>query len=164
MNAFRDSIHFWYTAIYTWYLYITHVNVTRVWIHCSCCMAPISNHFNIFMYIKPQYNVTLLITWANKMAPNKRVIMRSYCITVSSKMMKWIFESNIPHELSHVGVQKLSVGNHEFYNMNGLLKAFKSYQSETMNLIPIWCKRGHNSTRNLWKVTKIELDLYFIFI
>lgn len=29
-------------------------------------------------------------------------------------MMKWIFESNIPHELSHVGVQKLSVGNHEF--------------------------------------------------
>lgn len=68
------------------------------------------------MYIKPQYNVTLLITWANKM----RVIMRSYCITVSSKMMKWIFESNIPHELSHVGVQKLSVGNHEFYNMNGL--------------------------------------------
>lgn len=83
-------------------------------------MAPISNHFNIFMYIKPQYNVTLLITWANKMAPNKRVIMRSYCITVSSKMMKWIFESNIPHKLSHVGVQKLSVGNHEFYNMNGL--------------------------------------------
>lgn len=83
-------------------------------------MAPISNHFNIFMYIKPQYNVTLLITWANKMAPNKRVIMRSYCITVSSKMMMWIFESNIPHELSHVGVQKLSVGNHEFYNMNGL--------------------------------------------
>lgn len=83
-------------------------------------MAPISNHFNIFMYIKPQYNVTLLITWANKMAPNKRVIMRSYCITVSSKMMNWIFESNIPHELSHVGVQKLSVGNHEFYNMNGL--------------------------------------------
>lgn len=83
-------------------------------------MAPISNHFNIFMYIKPQYNVTLLITWANKMAPNKRVIMRSYCITVSSKMMKWIFESNIPHELSHVGVQKLLVGNHEFYNMNGL--------------------------------------------
>lgn len=35
-------------------------------------------------------------------------------------MMKWIFESNIPHELSHVGVQKFSVGNHEFYNMNGL--------------------------------------------
>lgn len=35
-------------------------------------------------------------------------------------MMKWIFESNIPHELIHVGVQKLSVGNHEFYNMNGL--------------------------------------------
>lgn len=69
------------------------------------------------MYIKPQYNVTLLITWANKMAPNKRVIMRSYCITVSSKMMKWIYESNIPHELSHVGVQKLSVGNHD---MNGL--------------------------------------------
>lgn len=35
-------------------------------------------------------------------------------------MMKWIFESNIPYELSHVSVQKLSVGNHEFYNMNGL--------------------------------------------
>lgn len=34
--------------------------------------------------------------------------------------MKWIFESNIPHKLSHVGVQKLSVGNPEFYNMNGL--------------------------------------------
>lgn len=149
MNAFRDSIHIWYTAIYTWYLYITHVNVTRVWIHCSCCMAPISNHFNIFMYIKPQYNVTLLITWANKMAPNKRVIMRSYCITVSSKMMK--FKS------------------YQLETMNSIiwmdsLKAFKSYQSETMNLIPIWCKRGHNSTRNLWKVTKIELDLYFIFI